>query len=151
MKGGIDHNGTEYEKTFFVPRYFKTASSVVRPICQAHGYDAASLDTLEEFEAVSLLCKRHQNLINNDYVHIDGITMTPKSQKDWYWTVSGKKVNYEMSWAPKNLDFNYNSEWCLSLGPANVYQFNDIRCQDQNLSFICQRTQNWCSDPKESL
>ena len=77
--------------------------------------------------------------------------MTSKSQKDWYWTNSGKKVNYEMSWAPKKLDFKYNSEWCLSLGPANVYKFNDIRCQDQNLSFICQQTQNWCSDPRESL
>jgi hypothetical protein len=146
-------NGTEYEKQFFIPRHYKVASAHVKSICLAHNLDIASLDTLNEFNFVSSQCKRQQNLVG-DYVHIDGIAMSPKSAKDWYWTNSGMRISYEMPWAPKKLDFTQQLEWCLSLGPTGVYKFNDIRCNGENgeeRSFICQKVQNLCSERKDQV
>lgn len=139
-------NGTLYEKEFLIPRHYKSAAVHVRSICLAHNFDIASLDTLDEFNYVSSQCKQHQNLISNDYVLIDGLAMSPKTSKDWYWTNSGNKINYTMPWSPKKLDFAHQSEWCLSLGPAEIYQFNDIRCNGEEYSFICQKARNLCNE-----
>lgn len=145
MIGGNDVNGTEYEKIFYVPRQYKTSSCLVRPVCKAHGFDIASLDTLQEFNVVNLLCQRHmQNLLHNDSVLIDGLAMQKMSKSDWYWTNSGKKINYEMEWAPNQPNFQKQNQWCLSLDNSN-YKFNDIKCYDDNHTFMCQKIQNWCT------
>lgn len=100
---------------------------------------------------MSLLCKRHQSILHNDSVFIDGIALSKMSKTDWYWTNSGKKINYEMEWGRNQPNFQNQNQWCLSLDPESGYKFNDLQCQEEVRPFICQKVQKWCSKSKEQI
>jgi hypothetical protein len=71
-----------------------------------------------------------------DYVLIDGYTPTPKSTDDWYFTTNGVKIPLNMTWAAG--EPNGEAEQCLSLGPKNIYFFNDIPCNSNSYAVLCE-------------
>ena len=75
-------------------------------------------------------------LSSNVWYYIDGMTTTPHSPTDWYWTNSGNKVSFPMQWAFGQPDFA-GDEYCLSIVPSEG--FNDIACNSSVFSFFCHR------------
>ena len=72
------------------------------------------------------------------YIHVDGMTNTPRSSTDWYWTNSGRKINFPIPWQRVQPDFFLN-EYCLSFMSYNVPGFNDLPCETYIAPFVCQR------------
>lgn len=95
--------------------------------------EIATFETLEEFKAVQNMCKD----LPADFIHIGGMTLTGKSNDDWYWVTNGAKINYTMEWKAGEPNFISNNEYCLSIG-GNNHQFNDITCITYEKKFICQ-------------
>lgn len=105
-------------------------------ICKSFGLELVSLETLTEAEYFYNLC--HNNDVTVGWIFIDGMTLTPKSSTDWYWTNSGKKISYPIPWFPGQPD-NYNEdEQCLTISHTN-FLFNDQVCQNYPSLFVCQR------------
>lgn len=76
----------------------------------------------------------------------DGITATPKSSTEWYWTSSGKKVSYALPWNPGQPDYKLNKEYCLAIGRVRSYnplKFHDFPCTEDPRQFICQRKESF--------
>lgn len=77
---------------------------------------------------------------NENIFHIGGISLTPRSTTDWYWVVSGKKLDFILNFLPNQPDFAGGVENCLSIVKREKFGFNDIICSTQwDRKFICQR------------
>jgi len=75
-------------------------------------------------------------LILNNYVFVDGITLTPKSPTDWYWTNSGEKIPYTIQWNKGEPNNYSNNENCLSIGRRirnDTLGFSDHFCNARKL------------------
>lgn len=92
--------------------------------------------------AVSRMCGRYPQLFG-EYTHIGGVTNSGRSQTEWYWVGTNKKVSYNMIWKPGQPDFAGNNEWCLTLAKNSQFQFNDINCYGGwQEKFICQKIES---------
>lgn len=115
----------------------------------------AYIDNLNEFNYVSRIIKENEDkFVGTSYlswVLLDGMTLVPKSPNDWYWTVNGEKVSFQMPFLAGQPDDANNDEKCLSLGPSGgaemPYMFNDYPCNKLDSTFICQKMKrvdiNW--------
>jgi hypothetical protein len=99
--------------------------------------ELVSFETLTEVNAFMSMSKRNESSTAHIWYHIDGMTLTPFSPTDWYWTNSGNKVSFLMPWAYNQPDFYGGTEYCLSIFPNEG--FNDIPCDSSVESFFCQR------------
>ena len=77
----------------------------------------------------------------DQWIHIGGLTTVGKSIDQWYWVNSGNQVNFPLSFNPGQPDNAFGKEFCLTLGvfSNNESYFNDIRCNERELKFICQQ------------
>lgn len=69
------------------------------------------------------------------------MSLTPKSTTDWYWTDTGRKINFPIQWQSGQPDNNNNSEFCFSILKTSINQkfgYNDQNCATYN-PFICQK------------
>jgi len=76
------------------------------------------------------------------HIHIDGMTLTPRSTTDWHWTNSGNRISFPIPWQPGQPDFHKNNEYCFSFIAGQDFfaqGFNDIECKDYIAPFVCQR------------
>jgi len=70
--------------------------------------------------------------------HMDGMTNTPLSIDNWYWTNTGKKISFTILWAEGEPNSPYES--CLSFKtPSTGIGINDTTCQYAVIPFVCQR------------
>lgn len=111
---------------------------LTRPICKAHGYDIATIGTLDEWENLAEMCMANKTLFGS-FTHVGGVAAASPSKTEWYWVNGNKKVSYRMPWQAGQPDFNGRNEWCLSLASNDGFRFNDIPCQGSwEERFICE-------------
>lgn len=98
-----------------------------------------SLESLKESDNLLQFCAKNPALFDQ-WTHIGGLTTVPKSQTEWYWVETGKKVDFGLKFGAGQPDNAGGNEFCLSLGklPGN-FIFNDINCFGMHqFKFICQ-------------
>ncbi|CAG9802947.1 unnamed protein product [Chironomus riparius] len=137
---GTDSSGVNYQKTFYLPRYFRTTWMLARAMCKSYDLEFASADTLDEATTLVSFVKN-----NSGYVYvtalIGGLTLTPKSKTDWYWVNSGNKVAYDIPWYVTQPNNYEGKEQCLGIGRGykDKFDFHDYKCMGEDLTFICQK------------
>jgi len=95
-----------YKKTYYISKYFESNWAEAKGICKAFDLELATFETLHEAESFFKTQAEADPfppyswyLPYNNYAHIDGMTTILGSSSDWYWTNSGIKIPYTMSWA----------------------------------------------------
>jgi len=145
--GGVDNSNLKYVKTYYVSTTNRISWSDVRPICQSHGMDFVSLETLDEVGKFFTLFGSSPDASDNFY-SVGGITSRAGTVDSYIWLNSGNRISYELPFAsgePNNLGGHEN---CLSIGRSaynsSNFLFNDIDCTNSFIRFICQ---NECRCP----
>lgn len=115
-----------------------------RAICKSFDFELTTLETLSEAKAFLSMADNNSYFKSfaGVYFIIDGTTLTPKSTTDWYWTQSGKKIQFPIPWGTGQPDFSNNLEFCFSFGRRSAsenFGFNDLRCFETIYQFVCQR------------
>jgi hypothetical protein len=126
-------------KNYYVPKYFRATWLHSKLTCNLYGFDLAALQNLDEVDAVRKMALAFPHLFTQ-WTHIDGITKSPKSPTEWYFS-SGEKISYSIPWYAGEPGFHNNAQWCLAVGqvPKNEFQFVDIECTEKyEEKFICQ-------------
>ena len=120
-------------------RYVTADWTKAKSICKSFDLELVSLETLSEYNVFMSMIENHEFIKSSSfwYYHIDAMTLKPNSSTDWYWTNSGHKVSFPMTWALNQPDFAGSNEYCLSIVPREG--FNDLPCMNFKTSFICQR------------
>ena len=142
--GGFTDNGAEYHKTYLASRYAKANWIDAKTICNSFDLELASFETLPEATSFLGMCLKNDFILSygESYFHIDGMTQTPNSTTEWYWTNSGRKISFPIPWQPKQPDLFGGVEYCLSFMAFRYYNvpgFNDIGCKSVMMPFVCQR------------
>lgn len=98
--------------------------------------DFAMIESTEEYNSVAYMLQKNGN---QEYVIlVEGITFTSKSLTEWFFTSTGEKIPFAMTWSPGQPDDAFNKEKCLSIiSPSPLYKFNDIPC-NAVYPFLCQ-------------
>lgn len=105
-------------KTFYASRHFQVDWVIARGICREYGLEIATLETLDEMQTVSKICKKISFHLT-EYVHVGGMTLTGNSTFNWYWVITGKRIEYEMQWSDGEPNFYSRRQFCLALGGKN--------------------------------
>lgn len=122
-----------------MPLYFKAQWQYTRAICKSFDFDILTLDTLDEKNDVARMIEDNHKLFS-EWIHIGGMTESPKSTSEWYWVNSNEKVSYNMQWNKGDPNNNQNRELCLGLANQKGANFVDISCQGAHEEkFICQK------------
>jgi len=126
-----------------VSRYTTADWFGAKALCKSFGLELATFETLTEAETFIQVAKENQFIKANIHPHVivDGMTLTPRSITDWYWTRTGEKIHFTLPWRKNEPSFQGDIEYCMSLflHEAHDLGFNDIRCQNEALPYICQR------------
>ncbi|CAG9807027.1 unnamed protein product [Chironomus riparius] len=140
---GYTDNGAEYQKTFFASKYLRTDWFGAKVNCKAFNLELATFETLTEAQTFLNMAWNHNFIMSHNltFFLIDGMTLTPKSTTDWYWTKNGEKISFKIPWQPDEPNFEFEEEHCLSVWIQDVKAigFNDCKCQKLTWPFICQR------------
>jgi len=127
-----------------VSRYATADWFGAKALCKSFDLELATFETLIEAEKFIQVAKENQFIKTKIYPHVfvDGMTLTPNSATDWYWTRTGEKIPFTLPWKVGEPNFAFNgTEYCISVflqAPDNL-GFNDVRCQIEETRFICQR------------
>ncbi|CAG9809609.1 unnamed protein product [Chironomus riparius] len=142
---GETKNGTRYKKKYYFFEHFKSTWINAKIICKAFNLELATFETKDE--ADNFLKKtaaiKHFQDNNEAYVLVDGMTFMSELPMHFYWTNSGLKIPYNLTWAEGEPTNGYKDENCLSIGRANKNEtlgFNDINCNENVAEFLCQQT-----------
>ncbi|KAL7035705.1 hypothetical protein ACKWTF_008515 [Chironomus riparius] len=144
---GYMSDGSEYQKSYFIPRTLKADWAQSKGLCKAFDLELATYETINEALTFLKLIENFNVtafLPTPKYFYIDGFTTSGPSKTDWYWTKNGNKILYNIPWAPYEPTLGDYNENCLSIGKNRLdlaWGFNDIHCQNENKTFIfiCQR------------
>lgn len=115
-----------------------------RAICKSFGFELTTFETLLEARTFFSMADNHSyfRIFDRVFFIIDGTTLTGKSTTDWYWTQTGKKIQFPIPWGRTQPDFGGNFEYCGSFGRltgADKFGFNDLKCFENLYQFVCQR------------
>lgn len=115
-----------------------------RAICKSFDLELATFETLSEAAKFLSMADNHSifKSFAGVYFLIDGTTLSPASSTDWYWSKSGKKIQFPISWLSGQPDNGNISEYCFSFGRRNAtekFGFNDLRCFEVIYHFVCQK------------
>jgi len=114
-----------------------------KALCKSFGLELATFETRTEADTFIQIAKENQFIKTNahPYVIIDGMTLTPRSTTDWYWTRTGERIYFTLPWRVGEPNFADGVEYCMSLILQEQFNigFNDFRCQNIGDPFICQR------------
>jgi len=146
FSGGWAENGSEYQKSYYFPRFFRTSWGEAKGLCSSFGLELATVETRTEAETFLNIVENHQNIkaLGKVWIRIDGITLSGKSTTEWFWTKSGNKIPFSLPWSPGQPDCYQSNEYCLSIGKGNAnhkFGFNDVPCWNDSSSFICQKVE----------
>ncbi|KAG5668336.1 hypothetical protein PVAND_016279 [Polypedilum vanderplanki] len=142
-------SGSNYKKTFFVPRSFVAVWQDAFTICKSFGYELAAFDTEAEYKNAQLfigVALFDKLIAITDWAHVGGMGIFNEtiSQNIWYWVHNNKKISYPIDWAqgfPNVFDFNGN---CMAVSKS-LLRFRNIGCFQLNnqsaQSFICQKVE----------
>lgn len=129
-------NGSQYEKSFYIPRHSLSVWQNAGPICREYGLEFAELETYGEMQTVMNLY-RGMTSMNGVWTHVAGMTKTSRSTTDWYWVKSGNIVTYVMTFVQGEPGFHSPNQWCLAIGQ---YGYADIDCYGRHEEkFLCQK------------
>jgi hypothetical protein len=114
-----------------------------KALCKSFGLELATFETLTEAETFIQMAKEFYLIKGNahPYVIIDGMTLTPLSTTDWYWTRTGEKIPFTIPWREGEPNFMNDIEYCMALILQEQFSigFIDFPCQTYEHPFICQR------------
>jgi len=141
--GGFTDDGAEYQKTYFISRYSQTHWAESRSFCNSYKMEFLTIETQAESQACLNLLDTNSYLRTISTIHfwIDALTVTLKSKTDWYWTNTGNKISFPISWIgtePNNLG---GSEFCLFVFKPSVnekFGFGDGNCNTLRYA-LCQK------------
>ncbi|CAG9807028.1 unnamed protein product [Chironomus riparius] len=140
---GYTDKGSEYQKTYLVSRYAKTTWMNAKTYCKSFDLDLVSFETLTEVYNFIDMAKENSFVKSLGGVHmlVDGMTPTPNTTTEWYWTNTGTKVSFTLPWQEGEPNFLNNGEYCLALSAHEVSTlgFNDFPCDVGLSPFVCQR------------
>lgn len=134
---GYDDSGELFKRNYFLSN--KVTSWIVAATeCHRNGMEFLEFKTREELETFIDIARKQKNLFQT-YTHVGGIATEGGSRHAWYWLDSGKKIHFDLNWAPREPNNNfYGTEMCLSI--QNIpegFGFNDIRCSNSDHKFLC--------------
>ncbi|XP_070491061.1 macrophage mannose receptor 1-like [Chironomus tepperi] len=138
-------NDKNYSKTYYMSKHFKSNFPEAKAICKAFDLELATFETLQEMQNFfgTLLKPDHFSSFSI-YAHIDGMTTQSASTTDWYWTNSGAKMFYSLSWAPGEPNNGVDKEGCLTVVKlTDKFALNDYPCASNPTQFICQETKQF--------
>ncbi|KAL7036617.1 hypothetical protein ACKWTF_008874 [Chironomus riparius] len=141
---GFTTDGSEYQKSYFVSRWFGENWTGARSFCSSFNLQLVSLQTLQEALAFLYLADTHpyfKKYTACSMFYIDGMTSIMKSTTEWYWADSGNKISYPMPWLSGQPDNANGDERCLAFRrntPTQNYRFVDNTCSG-GPHFVCQR------------
>ncbi|CAG9805257.1 unnamed protein product [Chironomus riparius] len=141
---GTTDDGTEYQKSYFYPRYSPKISWFdSRSTCESFGFELTTLETYEEMQIVFNLADNYLKTLIDIGIFVDAMTLTLKSTTDWYWAKTGKKLSFALPWIPGEPNNSQNAnEACLQFGKRTgsaVTGFNDVPCTSTAYTFLCQK------------
>lgn len=125
-----------YQKTYFVPRYFRVKWTESISLCKSLGYEIASFETLGEAKAVQGMMKTQRHLFD-EYTSVGGITTIPADPHNWFWVNSGDKAEYAFNWNEGEPNNWGDNEFYLSMRQPD-FLFNDFH-NNLDVKFLCQK------------
>ena len=124
-------------------KYLRTNWLKAKSICKSFDLELASFETLAEAENFINIAKNHPFVISygGNHMLVDGMTDTPNTKTEWFWTKTGTKVSYSLPWQKGEPNFLNEGEYCLAISAhePSTLGFNDIPCQLGLIAFVCQR------------
>lgn len=131
-----------YAKQYFVPKYVTATWSESRGICQQYGLDIASFEVQDESNRILDLLQSHKSAQSQpEAFWVGGVATIPKSRNGWFWSSSGKSINYMLKWSPNEPNNAGGNENCLAIwNPNGQWEYNDANCDSSGpaVLFICQ-------------
>jgi len=79
-----------------VSRYAKDDWFGAKAICKSFGLELATFETLTEAETFLNVAYENDFIksLALKHFYVDGMTLTPHSTTDWYWTRNGKQIAF---------------------------------------------------------
>jgi len=142
--GGFTNDGSEYQKSYFLTRWFGDSWSRAKSFCASFNLQLATLETLEEARRLLYLADSNpffKIYTTSSSFYIDGMTSTLKSTTEWFWTDSGNKFSFPIPWLPGQPDNANGDERCFGFRRtthSQNYGYSDFTCTAVP-HFVCQR------------
>lgn len=95
--------------------------------------DLLTFDSKTESETVLDEFWKQKSSFNNDVTFIGGVA----NDGDWFWTDEGKKIDFNLRWAPGKP----RNDLCLGLKKderSKNFSFDDVNCSNVKSKFLCQ-------------
>lgn len=120
--------------------HFRVEWHQAMSLCSAFGMELVSIDSRNEFDHFENLCRTNEHLFGN-FFHIGGLVKVAKSTTEWYWTNSGQKINFDLTFAPGEPNNAGGNQMCMCLTKhLPHFLFDDIQCLGANPErFVCQK------------
>jgi hypothetical protein len=107
----------------------------------------ARFESFAEFQYVSHKLREKESIIFK-YLLVDGMTTSIKSKTEWFYTVNGQKISFDIPWEKGEPNDLNNGEYCMMLAESGEsylpYRFGDISCGLPNSSttsqVLCQKS-----------
>jgi hypothetical protein len=125
---GINHEGVEFEKTYYISQYLTTNPINARSACKSYGstMDLASFESREEFLKIR---PKLSSEIQRDPVTVGGFLHLSPGKNDYHWISSGLKIDYRY-------DASRGTR-CLALQNEGAVGYIPIAC-NASYKFMCQ-------------
>ncbi|KAL7036615.1 hypothetical protein ACKWTF_008872 [Chironomus riparius] len=140
---GFKNDGAEYQKTYFMPRFSQTNWAESRSFCNSYKMDLLTIETEMELKAYLNLLNINSYLRTIPYIQFwaDSLTVTLKSKTEWFWTGTGNKISFPISWIGTEPNNDGGSEHCLVIFKPSVnanFGFADGNCNIHRYA-LCQK------------
>ena len=130
-------------KEYYLSRKFIGSGHEIRSICQSFDLDSPNLETEAEKNVFLALCDRSYSFpLGETSVHIGASTPTARSTTSWFWMNSKQRVTYQLNFLPNEPNFEFNDEYCLSIGRTiqhPLFAFKDVSCNGDIQQFLCEK------------
>jgi len=119
-------------------------------LCQMRGLEFMSLDSKKEHDLFIKFFPKHSSKFVSRYVLIGAIESVQGNASSFVWVATNQNLRYNLTWQYPNPDNYKQREACLSIVPSTpTTPFNDIDCDFEPFSFICQKTNRSNINSKE--
>ncbi|CRK98432.1 CLUMA_CG011790, isoform A [Clunio marinus] len=129
---GVNQEGIEYEKTYYVSSYIKLAPPAARSFCKSYGMDLVSFESRNEYLVVRNKFEPELPRDKSIFVIVGGFAHVQQNgKKIFHWISTGEKIFSGLEAT--------GEEYCLGIKKeANEpVAFIPISC-DETLKFMCQ-------------
>jgi hypothetical protein len=128
---GFNHEGVEFEKTYYISQYLMATPINARSACKSYGsttMDLASFESREEFQKIKP--KLSAEIQRGVHVAVGGFLHMTADKNEYHWISSGLKIDVRY-------DAARGGDRCLGLENAGAVSYVPLPCNREYL-FICQ-------------